>query len=40
MYKNSELIVFKGMKFVGEISNKVPNGLFGRHAFGTLASCW
>ena len=26
---NSELNVFKKMQFAGEISNKLPNGLFG-----------
>ena len=29
MVWNSELDVFNGIKFVGEISNKLPIGLFG-----------
>ena len=37
---NSELNVFKGIKFVGEISNKLPNGLFGTNVYKTLESCW
>ena len=29
MVSNSELNVFEAIKFVGTISNKFPNGLFG-----------
>ena len=39
MYENSELNVFKGMKFVGEIPNILPNGLFGKSVYKTLESC-
>ena len=38
MVSNSELNVFKGMKFVGVISNKLPNGLFGTNVYKTLES--
>ena len=37
---NSEIDVFKKTKFVGEISNKLPNGLFGTNVYKTLESCW
>ena len=37
---NSELNVFKKIWFVGEISNKLPNGLFGTNVYKTLESCW
>ena len=40
MVWNSELNVFKGIKFVGPISNKLPNGLFGTNACKPLESCW
>ena len=37
--ENSELNVFKGMKFVGAISNELPNGLLGTNVYKTLESC-
>ena len=37
---DSELNVFKGIKFVGAISNKLPNGLFETNVYKTLESCW
>ena len=37
---NSELNVFKGITFVGEISIKLSNGLFGTNVYKTLESCW
>ena len=40
MSENSELNVFKKIKFVGEISNKLMNGLFGTNMYKTLESCW
>ena len=40
MVWNSELNVSKGTKFVGLISNKLPNGLFGTSVYKTLESCW
>ena len=36
---NSELNVFKGIKFVVEISNKLPNGLFATNEYKILESC-
>ena len=38
MVWNSELNVFKEIKFVGKISNKLPNGLFGINLYKTLES--
>ena len=40
MASNSELNVFKWIKFAGEISNKPPNSLFGTNVYKTLESCW
>ena len=40
MVWNSELNVFKGLKFVSEISNKSQNGLFGTNVYKSLGSCW
>ena len=37
---NSELNYFKKVWLVGEISNKLPNGLFGTKVYKTLESCW
>ena len=37
---NSELNVFEKIWFVGELSNKVPNDLFGTNVHKTLESCW
>ena len=37
---NSELKNFKGKKFVGEISNKLPNSLFGRNVYKAFEFCW
>ena len=39
MYKYFELNVFKKIKFVGELSNKLPNGLSGTNVYKTLESC-
>ena len=36
----SELNVFKKIWFVGEISNKLLNGLFGTNVYSTLEFCW
>ena len=36
----SELNVFKNILFVGEISNKLPNGLFRTNVYKTVESCW
>ena len=36
----SELNVFTNTWFVGEISNKLPNGLLGTKVYNTLESCW
>ena len=37
---NSELNVSKGIKFVGEIFNKLPNGLFETNVYKTLEFSW
>ena len=37
--KNSELNTLKGIKFVGAISNKLPNSLLGTNVYKTLESC-
>ena len=37
---NSELKVFKRITFVGEISNKLPNGLYVTNVYKALESCW
>ena len=36
----SELIVFKKISFVGEVSNKLPKGLFGTNVYITFESYW
>ena len=40
MVWNSELNIFEGIKFVGAIAKKLPNGLFGTNVYKTLESCW
>ena len=40
MHENSELNVYKNMKFVGEISNNWPNDLLETNVYKTLDSCW
>ena len=40
MYENSEWNLFNGMKFVGEITSKLPIGLLGTNVYKTLESCW
>ena len=40
IYENSELKVFKNVKFLWEISNYWPNDLFGAIVYKTLESCW
>ena len=40
MLWNSELNVFVKIWFVGEISSKLSNGLFGTNVYKTLESCW
>ena len=40
MVWSSELNVFKGIKFVGAISNKLRNNLIGKNVYKTLESCW
>ena len=39
IYENSELKVFKNIKFLGEISNNSLNGLLKSKACKTLESC-
>ena len=36
---NSMLNVFKGIKLVGTISNKLPNGFFRTNVYKNLESC-
>ena len=40
IYENSELNVFENIVFLGEISNKWPNDLFGTNVHNTLELCW
>ena len=40
IYENSELKVFKNIKYFGEISSNLPNGLLGTNVYKTLESCW
>ena len=35
---NSELNIFKKIRFFGEIFNELPNGLFGTNVYKTLKS--
>ena len=37
---SSKLNVFKKIWFFGEISNRLPNSLFGTNVYKTLDSCW
>ena len=39
MFWNSKLNVFKNIWFVGEISNKLPKGLFGTNVYKALEFC-
>ena len=34
------LFVFKKIEFVGQIVNKLPNGLLRTNAYTVLESCW
>ena len=40
IYENSELNVFKNIKFCGEISNNWLNELLGTNVYKTLESYW
>ena len=40
MYENSELKVFKNIKFLGEISNNWPNDLLGTNVYKALEFSW
>ena len=40
IHDNSELKVFKNIKFLSEISNNWPNDLFRMKVYKTLESCW
>ena len=40
VYENSELKVFKNIKFLDEISNNWANNLYGTNVYKTLKSCW
>ena len=39
IYENSELDVFKNIKFLGERSNNWPSDLLGANAYKILESC-
>ena len=40
IFENSELNVSNGMKFVGAVSNRLPNGLLGTKVYKSLECCW
>ena len=40
IHDNSELKVFKNIKFLSELSNNWPNDLFRMKVYKTLESCW
>ena len=40
IYENSELKVFKNIKFLGETSNNWPNDSIGTNVYKTLESYW
>ena len=40
MHENSELNVFKNIKFLSEISNSWISDLLGRNAYKTVEFCW
>ena len=40
MYDNSEINVFKNIKFLGEISSNWPNSLLEINVYKTFESCW
>ena len=40
IYDNSELNVFKNIKFLCEIFSNWPNDLLGTKVYKTLESCW
>ena len=40
IYVNSELNVFKGMKYVGASSTKLQKGLLGTNVYKTFETCW
>ena len=40
IYENSELKVFKNIKFFSEISSNPTNELLGANVYKTLESCW
>ena len=39
IYENSELKVFRNIKFLSEIFNDQPNDLLGTNVYKTLESC-
>ena len=40
IYENSQLKVFKNIKFLGEISDNWPNDLLGTNVYKTLECYW
>ena len=39
MARNSELNIFEKIWFFGEVSNRLPNDLFGANVYKSLESC-
>ena len=39
-YENSEVKVFKNIKFLGQMSNNWPNDVLGTNVLKTFESCW
>ena len=40
IYENSELYVFKNIKFLREISRNWPSNILETHVHKTVKSCW
>ena len=40
IYENSESKLLKNVKFLGEISNNLPNNLLGTKVYKALKFCW
>ena len=40
VYENSELKVFKNIKYLGEMSSNWPSNLLGTNVYETLECCW
>ena len=40
MYENSQLIVFKNIRFLGEVSSNLRTDLLRINVYKTFGSCW